>query len=182
MNGEKLDYAVRYPLLHAPQRWDWGDMDALFATAPPADELVTNVHVVGFVGDRIVVCEDTRPVWFLPGGTREEHESVHDCVVRELREEAGASLAGPLHVIGAHRCRSDRPEPFRPWQPHPDKAWLWCYADVRVDGPPTNPPDGEQVVDVHVADPDEAQRLVSSEGPWMPELVALARELRSASA
>jgi 8-oxo-dGTP diphosphatase len=173
-------YAARYPLLHAPQRWEWAGVDAVFSTGPPPDELVTNVHVVGFVGERIVVCRDARPVWFLPGGTREEGESIEACADRELREEAGVSLAGPLWWIGAHHCVSDRPEPYRPWQPHPKKAWLWCCAEVRWEGEPTNPPGGEHVVEVRLAEPDEAQALVSSDYPWAPELVALAREIRSA--
>jgi 8-oxo-dGTP diphosphatase len=100
---------------------------------------------------------------------------------RELTEEAGVSLAGPLHWIGAHHCTSDRPGPYRPWQPHPNTAWLWCYADVRHEGAPTNPADGEQVVEVRVAEPEEAQVLVRSDSLWMPELVALACEIRAAA-
>jgi 8-oxo-dGTP diphosphatase len=60
-------------------------------------------------------------------------------------------------------------------------VWLWCYADVQRDGTPTNPPDGEQVVEVRLAEPEEAQALVRSDGQWVPELVALARELRAAA-
>jgi hypothetical protein len=51
-------------------------MDATFAAEPPADELVTNIHVIGFTGGRIVVCRTERGRWFLPGGTREAGESI----------------------------------------------------------------------------------------------------------
>ena len=169
----------RFPLLHAPQRWEWGGMDAVFAVAPPPDELVTNIHVVGFAGERVVVCRDDRDHWFLPGGTREERETIHDCVVRELREEAGARLDSPLRWIGAHRCVCDRPAPYRPWQPHPDKAWLWCTAEVVIDSAPTCPADGEQVVEVRAASVAQAQRLLSGRSGWYAELIELAAEARA---
>jgi 8-oxo-dGTP diphosphatase len=168
----------RFPLLHAPQRWAWGGMDATFAAEPPADELVTNIHVVGFSGGQIVLCRAERERWFLPGGTREEGETIRDCVARELREEAGARLAGPLRWVGAHRCVSDRAVPYRPWQPHPLKAWLWCTADVVIDSAPTCPADGEQVVEVRAVDPAEAQRLLSAGSGWYAELIELAAETR----
>ncbi|MFJ8813888.1 NUDIX domain-containing protein [Amycolatopsis thermoflava] len=166
------------PLLFAPQRWEWGGLDAVFSTSAPADELVTNVHVAGFVGDRIVVCRDERYGWFLPGGTREAGESIGECVARELAEEAGARLAGELRWIGAHHCVSDRPEPYRPHQPHPEKAWLWCVAEVEIVGEPGNPDDGEQVVEVRLAAVAEAQALLGASADWMPDLIALAVESR----
>jgi 8-oxo-dGTP diphosphatase len=168
----------RFPLLCAPQRWEWGGIDAAFSTDLPADNLVTNVHVVGFVGEQIVVCRDSRGVWLLPGGTREEGETVQDCVVRELREEAGARLAGPLRWIGAHHCVSDRPAPYRPHQLHPDNAWLWCAADVILDSAPACPPDAEQILEVRAVDKTEAQRLLLTDAEWLPELIELAIETR----
>ncbi|MFI1916688.1 NUDIX domain-containing protein [Nocardia sp. NPDC020380] len=172
-----MTIADRYPVLHAPARWEWGGLDVQFSTDLPPDELVTNVHVICFSGDRIVLCRDDRDVWLLPGGTREEAESVHDCVVRELREEAGAELAGPVQWIGAHYATTDRPLPYRPWQPHPHKAWLWCTAEVILAGAPTNPDDAEQILEVRAFPPAEAVRLSAGDGPHLPELLTLAMEL-----
>lgn len=101
----------RYPALFAPQRWEWGGIDAQFSLAMPPDGLITNIHLIGFIGDQVVVCEDNRGHWFLPGGTREADETVRDCLVRELREEAGARLCGEPAWIGAHLAVTDRPAP-----------------------------------------------------------------------
>ncbi|MFE7564332.1 NUDIX domain-containing protein [Kitasatospora sp. NPDC057500] len=175
------ELAALFPALHAPQYWAWGRYDAQFSTVLPPDELVTNIHLVGFTdGGRVVLCRDDRDHWFLPGGTRENGESVDSCLVRELREEAGARLLGEPVWLGAHRCVTDDPVPYRPWQPHPEKAWLWGWAEVTVDSVPTNPDDGEQVVEVRAAEPAEARRLLlNGHDAWWGELIGLAVELRS---
>ena len=122
MSDPDASRSSRFPLLYGMQRWEWGGIDAVFSTDLPAADLMTNVHVVGFIGEQIVVCHDDRGVWILPGGTREEGESIEDCAVREVSEEAGARLAGPLQPVGAHRCVTDRPAPHRPSQPYPESA------------------------------------------------------------
>lgn len=177
MASADVDYSGRYPRLYAPVRWEWAGFDCAFSTTAPEPRLVTNVHVVGFAGEGIVLCRAARE-WFLPGGTLEAGESVDECVVRELREEAGARLVGPLRWLGAHHGVTDWPTPYRPWQPHPHKAWLWCSADVAVDGSPTNPADGEQVVEVRVVSPAEARELLVPPRDWLADLVSLAVELR----
>ena len=169
---------VAYPRLFAPQRWEWGGIDAQFTTDEPPAALVTNVHVVAFSGDDVILCRDIRDVWFLPGGTREPGESIDVCVRRELLEEAGAVLTGPLTVVGAHNCVSDRALPYRPHQPHPEKAWLWCTADATVVQAPTMPPDAEQIVEVRAVGVSEAAVLLLTDQPWLPELLALAIETR----
>ncbi|MGY1867979.1 NUDIX hydrolase [Nocardia gipuzkoensis] len=177
-----MTLADRYPLLHAPAHWEWGDMDVRFSTTLPSDELVTNIHLVCFVGDEIVLCRDDRDIWLLPGGTRERDESIDACVRRELREEAGARPLGPIRRFGAHHAMSHRPAPHREWQPHPHKAWLWCTADVVLDSAPTNPDDGEQILEVRAFSVAEAMRLVGTDGEHLSELVALAVELHRPAA
>ncbi len=108
------DPAARYPLLYSPQQWSGAQIDVQFSTELPPDELIQSVHVIGFVGDDIVICQDNRPdVWFLPGGTREPGESLDHCLARELREEGGARLASPFRPLGAHLGRSAAAKPFR---------------------------------------------------------------------
>jgi len=72
------------------------------------------------------------------------------------------------------RLRS--PAPYRPWQPHPNKAWLWCTADVEIDSAPTCPAGGEQVVEVRAASVAQAQWLLSARSGWYAELIELAAE------
>ncbi|WP_040423017.1 NUDIX hydrolase [Actinopolymorpha alba] len=176
---EPTSLAVRFPALHAPQRWQWGHMDARFSTTLPPADLVQSIHVVGFVGEAITVCRGDTGEWFLPGGTREPDESVEQAVDREIAEEAGARRVGPLRWFGAHYCVSDQPKPYRPHLPHPEKAWLWCFTDVVLDSTPTNPPDGEQVEEVRAVPLAEAQLLLATNEAWYTELVALAWELRT---
>jgi len=173
------ELAVRYPELFAARRWEYARISPQFTTDVPPDDIVSNVHVVAFVGDRIVLCRDGRDVWFLPGGTREPGESIHDCVVRELAEEAGARLTGELHILGAHRGVSEAPGPHRPHLPFPEVAWLWCYADVELVGPPSNPADGEHVLEVRAYDLADALRLSATDYDWSPQLLSLAVEKRT---
>ncbi|MFI9503147.1 NUDIX domain-containing protein [Nocardia sp. NPDC052566] len=172
-----MTYADRYPLLHKPAHWSWGSHDVRFGTELPPDELVTNVHAICFAGDDIVLCRDHRDFWLLPGGTRERGEPVDACLRRELLEEAGATPTGPIRWIGAHYATSRDPLPYKEWQPHPHKAWLWCAVDVVLDAQPTNPADGEQILEVRACPLPEALELAATDGVHIPELIALAVEL-----
>lgn len=149
-------WAERFPALFAPAVWEWGDLDVRYSMDEPPDELVSNVHVIGRTDGGIVVCRNDLGWRFLPGGTREPHEPIEETARRELLEEAGARIVGPLTWLGAHRADHRRPAPYRPHLPHPVSYWLNAVADVVVDQPPTNPPDGEQVVEVLVLPPAEA--------------------------
>ena len=173
-------YAERFPALFAPRRVEWAGVEGAFSPERPDTALVTKIHLIAFVGADIVVCRASDDGWFLPGGTLEAAESVEHCAARELLEEAGARLVGPLWHVGAFLCTSYLPKPYRPWQSHPHQAWLWATAEVVVDSTPTNPPDGEDVVEVRVCAPAEAKALLGSRGAFTTELVDLALEVHRA--
>jgi 8-oxo-dGTP diphosphatase len=177
MTGADTELAARFPRLYRREKWKWAAAHVTFSATPPEDALVTNIHVVGFAGEDVVVCRTARGPWFLPGGTREPGESIEQCAARELVEEAGATILGPLRWIGAHYCASYRAKPTRPGSPHPLRAILWCAADLSVDAAPTNPPDGEQVAEVRTVPVAEARRLLRADAGWYPDLVTLAVEL-----
>jgi 8-oxo-dGTP diphosphatase len=150
------NWEEQVPELFVPGFWEWGELDVEFTTEEPADELISNVHVVGRTEGGIVVCRNDLGWRFLPGGTREPGESIEQTAHRELLEEAGARLVGPMTWIGAHRADHRRPAPYRPHLPHPVSYWANVVADVVVDQQPTNPADGEQVTEVAVLPTDEA--------------------------
>jgi 8-oxo-dGTP diphosphatase len=111
---------------------------------------------------------------FLPGGTREPGESLTELARRELTEEAGAWLADEPKLFAAHIADSERPEPFRPHLPHPRTYWAYAIAPARVVGPPSNPPDGEQVVEVLTLSPSEAIAFLAEEDPMHSGVLRLA--------
>ena len=64
------------------------------------------------LGVRAMLIEDERvllvkhtyvPGWYCPGGGVEPGESFREALVREMREEAGASLTGPEQLFGLYR-------------------------------------------------------------------------------
>ncbi|GAA1564857.1 hypothetical protein GCM10009789_18030 [Kribbella sancticallisti] len=150
------NWTEQVPELFAPAFWGWGELDVRFSTEQPPDELISNVHVVARTEGGIVVCRNDLGWRFLPGGTREPGEAIVETARRELLEEAGARLLGPLTWVGAHRADHRRPGPYRPHLPHPVSYWINVVADVVIDHEPTNPADGEQVLEVVVLPADEA--------------------------
>lgn len=171
--------ADRYPLLHQPDRWEWAQITMRFSSQIPDDDLVVSTHVVAFVDDEVLLCQDAASgVWFLPGGTREPCESVEASLERELMEEAGARLLGRFQRLGAHVGISEADMPYRPHLPHPRQAWLWGWADAEIVGPPTAPAEGEAISAVRHFSVSEAVHRASNSARWVGELIVLAAERR----
>lgn len=175
-----------FPNLTRPFHWPWGPIDGQFELLPnDLDEsLIAHVRIVPFVGDLSVAIRFDNGDWDHPGGTLEPGEVYLDAVRRELSEEAGALLHS-FTPFGVFNCRSRRNEPYRPHLPHPDFIHLIGYAEVELTHRPTNPPDGETVVDVKLIRPSEARKLFSDRrednGAWMAEMYELAAHLRDST-
>lgn len=159
------DFLSQFPTLFAPVFWEWGPIHAQFESldAPPPEHLISNINVLGHVGDQWVIIRLADGSWEITGGTLEPGESYLEAAQREMLEEAGAKLLN-LHIVGAWKCRSEAPKPYRPHLPHPDFYRLLCYGEVELAAQPSNPPDAEQVASIELASLDEVARRLRSIG------------------
>lgn len=134
----------RYPHLFAATDLGISDLSAQFErlTAPPAN--IASVNCVPFEGDECLVIVLGGENYDIPGGTLEPDEDYEQAVRRELIEEAGARLLS-FQIIGAWKCHSNTPFPFRPHLPHPNFHRLVMAGEIETTGAPQNPADGEQV-------------------------------------
>lgn len=137
-----------YPDLMKPTWW-FNNTDVRFIrrTDLPPDDLIGNINVVPHYRGRWVVAIDDDGDVIIPGGTREQNESIETALQRELLEEAGAR-ALDYAIVGMWRCVRFTRQPYRPQMPHPLLYRLVVTAQVELVGAPLNPPDGEQIVEV----------------------------------
>ena len=144
------DWAARFPELFRPRFEEYASADLEFCLGEPPDEQVTRLHVVAVnPHGLVVVCRSVEEWRFLPGGRRKPGENLAEVCRRELREEAGCTVLGePGLVFCYQRATSLNPEPHHPHFAHPVSVWAYAVVQVEVTGPPTNPTDGETVVEV----------------------------------
>lgn len=162
------------PRLFQPEHWQWAQVNVRYWRNVPDDRYIQSVHVVCLDDDRpgcVVIGREADGPYFVPGGTREINESVTECANRELSEEVGVSLQGEIIWFGAHVGRGYKATPYRPHLPHPQKAWLWGIAKVRITSAPTNPTGAEVVTDVRSVSVLDAKRLLSQRAPWYEDLL-----------
>ena len=143
---------------------------------PPLN-LISNVNLVPFKGDRWLILRLQTGEWEVPGGTLEPGESYSDAIRRELIEEAGARLI-TFEPLGAWHCFSTASKPYRPHLPHPEFYRLVGYGAVEIIGNPENPEDGEQVASVEFVPIEEAvQRFRDINRFELAELYQLAAKV-----
>jgi len=166
MSSDTDPWSERFPELFRERHVAYADCTIRYRTGPPDPDLVSRLHLVAITPEnQVVVCRSEQGWRFLPGGTREPGESLEELGRRELREEAGAALTGELHCFSAHIADSNRRAPYRPHLPHPRTHWAYAVAEVRLTGDPTNPSDGETVVEVLTLTPADAANYLAGENP-----------------
>jgi len=176
-------WARRLPRLFAGSYVDYADARITYESGAAPPTLVSRLHLVAVTDlAEVVVCRSAEGWRFLPGGTREPGESLADLARRELLEEAGATLDGDLVHFAAHRADSERDAPYRSHLPHPRAYWGYATCRVLITGPPTNPPDGETVVDVLTLHPDAAAEYLEAHDPVHADVVRHAQGLGLLSA
>jgi 8-oxo-dGTP diphosphatase len=184
VGGEAADtlWAGKYPTLfqRRPHSWDGviREYTVQLTLSPPSDDLVVNARLIAVENGSVVVCT-TKEGWrMLPGGSREQGELIGDTVARELMEEAGCVVNGPVHWFASFTV-TNHTAPWKSWHPYPVSAWLVGVVPVDRVGPPTNPADGEAVVAVQLLTPPNAiTYLAEFDNGGQAELVALAMDLQ----
>ncbi len=176
LEEQPTDPGSDYPNLFSPAEWDYVQCRFMLVDKLLSSDPVSNVNIVPFVGDRVVMVRLEDGSWEIPGGTLEPEESYREAICRELLEEAGARML-EFELFGAWICHSSAPGPFRPHIPHPDFWRLVGYGDVEISGAPQE--GGEHVVSVDVLPLAEAvRRFTLDSRPELAELYLLAAALR----
>lgn len=171
-------WAVAFPTLFAHSYVDYADYQLGFTTNPVPDKLVARLHLVARTPlGLVIVCRSIQGWRFLPGGTREEGETLFELARRELMEEAGARITGSVEIFASHVADSRRAGPYRPHLPHPRAYWGYGITEAEVVGPPTNPHDGEHVVEVLTLLPAEAASYIEIHDPLHADVVRLAHAM-----
>jgi 8-oxo-dGTP diphosphatase len=166
VNTGTTDWSRRFPRLFEDSYVDYAAARISYVEGAAPEDLVTRLHIVAVTDHaEVVVCRSAQGGRFLPGGTRELDESLRDLAERELIEEAGAVLSGELVHFSSHRADSELAEPYRAHFPHPRAFWGYAVGRVRITGPPSNPPDGENVVEVLTLPPSTAADYLAEEDP-----------------
>jgi 8-oxo-dGTP diphosphatase len=168
-------WAAAFPALFAAGYVDYAHCLLGFTTEPVPDELVARLHLVASTGPgHLIVCRSIQGWRFLPGGTREEGETLLELAGRELMEEAGARITGGVELFASHIADSLRDGPHRPHLPHPRAYWGYGLARAEIVQRPTNPSDGEHVVEVLTLPPAEAAAYLAEFDPLQADVVRLA--------
>lgn len=168
----------RFPILDVPYKWR--AVTSYYRDGLPPVKLISNVHVVPFIGDRVVLLHTSESGWGPSGGTLLENEEVTTTVDRELHEEIGASVSR-FELFGRWDSVSSAKVPYRPWLPHPHFAIALGWADVTISGSPCD--DGgvemESVLEVSILPVNQAaERLTTAGKPHLAALYQLAFEIR----
>ncbi|MGB1749860.1 MAG: NUDIX hydrolase [Dehalococcoidia bacterium] len=136
------DFNEKYPELFGKIFWKWGPITAQFSltTQAPPPSQISNVRIVPFVGDQVVVIDKSElGNWDHPVGTLEPGENWQNALHREAMEEAGARVDN-FEVFGRLSCASHNPQPFRSHLPYPEFDQVVVWADVELSAqnePPT---------------------------------------------
>jgi len=166
MSGDVGLWQTRFPDLFRDAYVPYANCRVRYTTEAAPEELVSRLHLVAVTPEgKVVVCRSDQGWRFLPGGTREPGESLDALARRELMEEAGAVLQGEARYFSTHVADSDRERPYRPHLPHPRTYWVYAIADVQVVGAPTNPANGETVVEVLTLPPAAAAEYIREHDP-----------------
>jgi ADP-ribose pyrophosphatase YjhB (NUDIX family) len=114
--------------------WDEGRMPLaityrLSDTLPPL-KYVSSVRAVLLHNDKVMVVRDGKNHYhILPGGRREEHETLEETLRREILEETGWTMKG-VSLLGFIYLHHLSPRPPDYTFPYPDFLWTIYMAEA----------------------------------------------------
>lgn len=173
------EFTTRFPHLSRGVRWrNTALLGARPITGMPDPTRLQSVNMVPFVGDDVLVIALEDGHLMLPGGTREQGESLLTTISREMREETGHAIDTCYPFLSLQNISYDA-RPWRPWLPHPAFERLVCLGEVHRVSAPENPDGAEQISHVHHLAPEAAIRFLNEAGrPELAEIYAYAVEMR----
>jgi 8-oxo-dGTP diphosphatase len=145
-----------FPHLFKEQVWSWGPVKTIFEPGEPPVELVSNINIAPFDQKGWLIIRQ-QIGWGTVGGTLEPGETYMDTLTRELLEEAGCELIS-FEILGALRMEFLTEQPYRSHLPFPLSYRLVGVGEVRRITTPTNPADGEEILEVGAFGLEEACR------------------------
>jgi 8-oxo-dGTP pyrophosphatase MutT (NUDIX family) len=179
-NMDIKNVTSKYLILKEP--YYWGPVTSVFADIIPEPQLVSNVHVVPFVGDDCVLLHTIESGWAMPGGTLQVAEKMEDTLQRELIEEIGAKI-NQYQLFASWDCKSSLEKPYRPHLPHPNFSIVLGWADVEIYTSPTSDGGVEQetTTDIVILPVDKAiSHLKKNNKEHLAAIYSLAAEHRQA--
>ena len=178
---EHMDFnQADFPYLFTQHTWAWGPVKTVFEPTEPPAELVSNINIVPFDETGWLIVRQ-QIGWSIVGGTLEPGETYLDTLKRELLEEAGCELIN-FEILGALRMEFLTEKPYRPHLPFPVSYRVLAVGEVRRVTAPTNPEDGEDILEVGTFGLKEAcQRLKKrpDDGPLLAEIYQYAAAYRA---
>ena len=110
----------------------WGQqpvrLTAYACRTMPQEAPITSVHIVSFLGERVLVVRDRKGSFGYPGGRLEPGETLEEAMAREVYEEANAHLHPGYVLFAVLRIECTSRLPGREY-PHP-YSYMGMYAGV----------------------------------------------------
>jgi 8-oxo-dGTP pyrophosphatase MutT (NUDIX family) len=110
----------------------WGQqpvrLTAFACRKMPQEAPITSVHIVSFLGERVLVVRDRKGSFGYPGGRLEPGESLDEAMAREVYEEANAHLHPGYMLFAVLKIECTVQLPGREY-PHP-YSYMGMYAGV----------------------------------------------------